>query len=133
MLPAQPDVPSAAAAAYASRIDAVTGSRAAFVAHAYTRHLGDLSGGQLLRTALQRSLGLDEHSGGAFFAFPGLRPERVAQDYRTGLDALPLASAEREELVAETLVAYALNAALARELDGAGAQPSSAASAKPRA
>lgn len=108
---------SAASARYAARVEQAAGSRAGFVAHHYTRYLGDLSGGQVLRAALHRSLGLDAANGGSFFVFDGLRPGRVKQAYRAALDGMPLTPAEREALIEESLVAYRLNTALARELD----------------
>lgn len=115
-VPASPVSP--AAAQYAARVAQVAPlSRPAFVAHHYTRYLGDLSGGQVIRAALHRSLGLDATNGASFYVFDGLRPGQVKQSYRAALDAMPLTAAEREELVAESLVAYRLNTALAAELD----------------
>lgn len=109
---------SPAGDAYAARIARVASTdRAAFVAHHYTRLLGDLSGGQVVRVALERSLGLEEDNGASFFAFPQVLPGPAKQAYRKALDALPLSRAERERLVEESLVAYRLNAALADELD----------------
>ena len=102
-----------AAMDYAARVAQTASRRPAFVAHHYTRYLGDLSGGQVIRRALQRELGLEP----AFFVFDGLRPGAVKQDYRAALDALPLTADQREELVAEALVAYRLNVALTAELD----------------
>lgn len=113
-------VASPAAAAYAARIEergAV--SAPAFVAHHYTRCLGDLSGGQVMRAALDRSLGLVDGAGGSFLSFPDLRPGDAKRSYRAALDALPFGPAEREELVDEALLAYRLNVALTAELDAA--------------
>lgn len=107
-----------ASGAYAARIERVAGTRApAFVAHHYTRCLGDLSGGQVIRAALERSLGLTDGSGGSFFAFPGVRTGALRQQYRAWLDATPFSPDERAELVAEALLAYRLNVAVAAELD----------------
>lgn len=104
--------PGPAALGYAARVAQLASRRPAFVAHHYTRYLGDLSGGQVIRRALQRELRLEP----AFFVFDGLRPGEVKQRYRAALDALPLTAGEREELVGEALVAYRLNVALAREI-----------------
>ena len=109
---------SAAAAEYAFRIAQVApSSRARFVAHHYTRFLGDLSGGQVIRAALHRTLGLDAVTGGSFYVFDGLRPGQVKQAYRAALDAMPLSEAERHDLLEESLVAYRLNTDIAREMD----------------
>ena len=39
------------------------------VAHAYTRYLGDLSGGQILKKIAQRGMGLQGSEGLAFYEF----------------------------------------------------------------
>ena len=106
-----------AAGTYAARIAQVASSPAGFVAHHYTRCLGDLSGGQLIGAALERSTGLVDGRGASFFAFPGVGPEALRQQYRDRLDEAPFTSAEREELVGETLTAYRLNVAISAELD----------------
>lgn len=113
------DVPvTPAAVAYAARIEEVgRASPAAFVAHHYTRYLGDLSGGQIIRSALERSLGVADGSGASFFAFPGVRTGAFKQQYRAWLDEAPLSAAEREALVDEALIAYRLNVAIGAELD----------------
>ena len=73
---------------------------AGFVAHHYTRYLGDLSGGQLVRKALQREYGLGEE-GTAFYAFPGVAVGAVKRRYREMLDAAPWDEAERARFVDE--------------------------------
>ena len=109
---------SPAARAYAARVEqAARTSGAAYLAHHYTRYLGDLSGGQVIRAALERSLGVSDGSGASFFAFPQLRPVQVRKQYRELLDAAPFSAAQRDELVAEALVAYRLNVELVAELD----------------
>lgn len=113
------DVPvTPASVAYAARIEQVArSSAAAFVAHHYTRYLGDLSGGQVIRAALERNLRVADGSGASFFTFPGVRPGAFKQSYRGWLDETPFTAAEREELIDEALVAYRLNVAIGAELD----------------
>jgi heme oxygenase len=113
------DVPvTPAAVAYGARVEEVSRASAArFVAHHYTRYLGDLSGGQVIRAALERSLGVADGTGASFFAFPDVRAGALKQQYRGWLDETPFSPAEREELVDEALVAYRLNVAVAAELD----------------
>lgn len=109
---------SPASVAYAARIEEVGRTSApAFLAHHCTRYLGDLSGGQVIRAALERSLGVTDGAGASFFAFPDVRPAALKKRYRQLLDEIPFDAAQREELVAEALVAYHLNVALAAELD----------------
>jgi heme oxygenase len=113
------DVPvTPASVAYAARVEQVgRSSGPAFVAHHYTRYLGDLSGGQVIRVALERNLGVADGSGASFFAFPGVRGGALKQQYRNWLDETPFTHAEREELIEEALVAYRLNIDIGRELD----------------
>jgi heme oxygenase len=107
-----------ASTAYSARIEQVARCSApAFVAHHYTRYLGDLSGGQVIRAALVRHLGVDDGSGASFFSFPGIRAGAVKQRYRALLDSTPWSERDREQLVEEALVAYRLNVELAAELD----------------
>ncbi|WP_246036893.1 biliverdin-producing heme oxygenase [Cellulomonas telluris] len=80
-----------------------------WVAHAYTRYLGDLSGGQIIHRMMQRHYGLGE-DGLSFYRFaaaPRVKPFK--DEYRERLDALPLTEAQRDEVVAEAQRAFALN------------------------
>jgi heme oxygenase len=82
----------------------------AFVAHHYTRYLGDLSGGQFLANAVQRRLGLDEHSGTAFYDFSAVGDlDEFKNAYRQRLDASPWTAQEQRWFIAETAYAYDLN------------------------
>jgi heme oxygenase len=113
-LGAERGVSSVAARDYAARVVLAGATSApAYVAHPYTRYLGDLSGGQIISAALRRELGLDL----AFFAFPDLRGPAVKRGYREHLDALPWSTAEQDAAVAETGVAFVHNQALAAELE----------------
>lgn len=100
-----------ATAAYCERVRATAGWPAGFVAHHYTRYLGDLSGGQLVRKALEREYGLGEE-GTAFYAFPGLPAGAVKRRYREMLDATPWDEAERSRFVAEVGAAFRHNKAV---------------------
>jgi heme oxygenase len=92
------------------------------VAHAYTRYLGDLSGGQLLRKPVARAYGLTGPEGLAFYAFPRVADVRgCARDFRAALDALDLPPPRAGALLAEARHAFALNGALFAELAPAGA------------
>ena len=103
---------SVAAAGYAERVRRTGSGAPAYVAHHYTRYLGDLSGGQVVGAALRSSLGLEL----SFFAFPGLRGPAVKRAYREALDALPWSPAEQEACVREAGTAFRWNAVLADEL-----------------
>jgi heme oxygenase len=56
--------------------------------------------------------------GFAFYDFPDIgRPVPYRRAYRERLDALPLSSAEQDEVVDEVVLAFGLNRALLEELD----------------
>jgi heme oxygenase len=86
-----------------------------FVAHHYTRYLGDLSGGQYLGPAIARSYGLNG-DGHRFFAFPGVEPAAFKARYRALLDSVPWSPAEQATFLAEVIEAYRLTVAMLAEL-----------------
>ncbi|WP_156001796.1 biliverdin-producing heme oxygenase [Streptomonospora sp. PA3] len=109
--------PTEATRAYTARIERTEGDPAGYVAHHYTRYLGDLSGGQFIRTAAARAYGIDERGGTAFYDFSALGSlPRFKAGYRARLDALRLDEAEREHIVRETRAAYRLNVAVLADL-----------------
>ncbi len=88
-----------------------------FVAHHYTRYLGDLSGGQFLARAIERELGLGSRTGTAFYDFAALGDLTAFKNsYRGRLDATPWSAMEQARIVAETALAYDLNTAVLVEL-----------------
>lgn len=112
-----PPVP--AAAAYAAHLHALADADPTLlVAHAYTRYLGDLSGGQILRGAAARILGVPPSGPGlALYDFPEVADLGACKvDLRARLDALPVDPAGAAALVAEARSAFARNAAIFSEL-----------------
>lgn len=112
-----PEWDTPAVAAYVATIEATGHDPARYVAHHYTRYLGDLSGGQAIGRVLQRSHGLANGEGVAFYRFesvPKVKPYKDA--YRARLDALPLDQADQQRVVAEVRIAFGLNQALFAEL-----------------
>jgi len=107
---------SPATDAYVARLLEARSWAPLLVAHHYTRYLGDLSGGQVIGRVLDRELGL-EGRGTAFYAFPAIpKPKPYKDGYRARLDALELTAEERERVIAEVSVAFALNQAVFVEL-----------------
>ena len=101
-----------AARAYAERVTQVAGDLPRYAAHAYTRYLGDLSGGQAIKRLVQRHYGIGDE-GVAFYTFTGIARPKVFKDlYRERLDALQLDPLEVEMAVAEATLAFELNTAV---------------------
>jgi heme oxygenase len=102
--------------AYVARLEACGDDLALYAAHAYTRYLGDLSGGQIIKRMMQRHYGF-EQDGIAFYDFPEIHKLKPFKDvYRERLDALPLDADQREAVVEEARVAFRLNQAVFTEL-----------------
>ncbi|XP_057700132.1 heme oxygenase-like [Corythoichthys intestinalis] len=80
------------------------------VAHAYTRYLGDLSGGQVLGRIAQKSMGLKNGEGLSFFAFPGVSsPNLFKQLYRSRMNVLELSEEQRKGVLDEAVKSFELN------------------------
>ncbi|WP_055399242.1 MULTISPECIES: heme oxygenase (biliverdin-producing) [unclassified Mycobacterium] len=109
------EVDSPAATAYRDRIAALTWG-GALLAHHYTRYLGDLSGGRIIRKALDRTFDL-RGAGLAFYEFP-VRPKPYKDAYRARIDALPTGADDIERIVDEVKLAFGFNRALLDELEG---------------
>lgn len=98
-----------ATAAYVASLRASGASLPLYAAHAYTRYLGDLSGGQVIRAMMQRHYGFGDE-GVSFYHFAEIEKPKVFKDlYRERLDALPLDDAGRAAAVAEAQVAFRHN------------------------
>ena len=106
-----------ATTAYVARLGEVAGTWVGgYAAHAYTRYLGDLSGGLVIRSVLRRHYGLTDDAL-HFLTFPTIpQPKRFKDDYRARLDALPLGPAERARVADEARLAFRLNAAVLADL-----------------
>ncbi len=91
------------------------------VAHAYTRYMGDLSGGQSLKQVIRSALSLPSDLGTRFYEFAQIAtPEArraFKERYRQALDALPLDAATVERVVAEANFAFSLNRDVMHELE----------------
>ncbi|ARJ07032.1 biliverdin-producing heme oxygenase [Cnuibacter physcomitrellae] len=107
---------------YVARIDEVAATwNGGFIAHHYTRYLGDLSGGQIIRTLMQRQFGF-ETNGVGFYLFDEIaKPKEFKEHYRTQLDAVGWDEAERDRVIDEVLVAYRFNTELFLDLAAAKA------------
>lgn len=92
-----------------------------FVAHHYTRYLGDLSGGQAIGRLMKRHFGF-ETNGILFYLFDQIAdPRAFKETYREQLDAVGWDAEERERVIDEVLYAYRLNTELFEDLSAAKA------------
>lgn len=109
--------PSPATRRYVDRLRAVCfTSRTAFVAHHYTRYLGDLSGGQAIRRKLATVYGLTT-DGVRFYVFDGIdKPKRFKDGYRRLLDEAPWDAEEQNNMLAEANEAFRLNRGVFEDL-----------------
>lgn len=111
--------PLPATAAYAERIDECAREwPAGYIAHHYTRYLGDLSGGQVIRGTAEKLWNLPHRGDGVrFYVFDGVgNPAAFKREYRALLDRLHLDDLERRRVLDEGRRAFALNTAVFEEL-----------------
>ncbi|WP_431044731.1 heme oxygenase (biliverdin-producing) [Streptomyces sp. P1-3] len=111
--------PLPATAAYAARVvECARTWPAGYVAHHYTRYLGDLSGGQIIRGTAEKTWGFERKGDGVrFYVFEDIaNPAAFKRHYRELLDALPVDDLEKHRVVEECKRAFALNTAVFREL-----------------
>ncbi|MEB3232319.1 MAG: heme oxygenase (biliverdin-producing) [Leptolyngbyaceae bacterium] len=110
---------SSAGQAYVDRIREISATAPELmVAHSYTRYLGDLSGGQILKKIAQRAMNLDE-GGTAFYEFPTIQDEKAFKDmYRAAMDDLPVDQATADRIVDEANDAFGMNMKMFNELEG---------------
>lgn len=112
--------PSPAAEAYIARIREVSNTAPElFVAHSYTRYLGDLSGGQILKGIAQRGMNLSDGEGTAFYEFAAIPDEKqFKQTYRRAMNELPVDEATADRIVDEANAAFGMNMKMFKELEG---------------
>lgn len=112
--------PSAAAANYIQRIRDVSDSEPELlIGHSYTRYLGDLSGGQILKKIAQRGMNLTDGEGTAFYEFDAISDEKAFKNkYRQAMDDLPVDEATVERIVQEANDAFGHNMNMFKELNG---------------
>ena len=116
-------VPLPTTAAYVARINEIAdkGWAGGFVAHHYTRYLGDLSGGQAIRTLMQRQFGFETNGVGFYFFDQIAQPREFKETYREQLDSAGWDAAESERVIDEVLRAYRFNTDLFVDLANAKA------------
>ena len=104
-----------ATARYAARVTQVAREwPGGYVAHHYTRYLGDLSGGQVIRDIAEKTWGFQRKGDGVrFYVFDAIgNPAAFKREYRGLLDGLGVDELERQRVVDECRNAFALNTAV---------------------
>ncbi|WP_105974000.1 biliverdin-producing heme oxygenase [Streptomyces geranii] len=107
--------------AYADRVaECAREWPAGYIAHHYTRYLGDLSGGQIIRDRAEKTWGFARKGDGVrFYVFEEIaNPAAFKRGYRELLDGAGVAvdELERQRIVAECKRAFALNTGVFRAL-----------------
>ncbi|WP_199249530.1 heme oxygenase (biliverdin-producing) [[Phormidium] sp. ETS-05] len=112
--------PSSAGSAYVERIRQLSATEPELlVAHSYTRYLGDLSGGQILKGIAQKAMGLSDGVGTSFYEFQDISDEKEFKNtYREAMNNLPIDDATAERIVDEANAAFGMNMKMFNELEG---------------
>ena len=110
--------PASTTKIYVERIRKLSeGDPLMLLAHEYTRYMGDLSGGQILKRILMKALRLSDNEGLKFYDFENIQNKKAFKNkYRTNLDALQLDSETADRFVDESIKAFELNIGLFNEL-----------------
>ncbi len=111
---------SEAGQAYVDRIKEVAESEPELlVAHCYTRYLGDLSGGQILKKIALKAMNLNDGEGTTFYEFKDIPDEKEFKNkYRQAMNDLPIDQETAEKIVDEANAAFGRNMELFKELEG---------------
>ncbi|CEJ43210.1 Heme oxygenase [Umezakia ovalisporum] len=111
---------SPAGEAYVQRIREISQTEPELlIAHSYTRYLGDLSGGQILKNIAVTAMNLSDGQGTAFYEFTDISDERAFKaKYRQSLDELPIDDARVHRVVDEANAAFGMNMKMFEELEG---------------
>ena len=105
---------------YISRIHEVAKNNPELlIGHHYTRYMGDLSGGQILKGIAQKALGLKE-DGLAFYEFPEISDKKgFKESYRRVLDTMiPATQKNVDGIIVEANYAFRLNMYMFEEIQG---------------
>ncbi len=89
------------------------------IGHHYSRYIGDLSGGQLLKTITQKAMDLPDDQGLHFYIFDQIKDEKAFKEtYRSTLDNLPIDQNMANLIIEEANLAFKYNMEIFNELEG---------------
>ncbi len=112
--------PSEATQAYVAQIQKISQEQPVLlIAHLYTRYIGDLSGGQILKKIAVNAMNLTEGEGTNFYEFDQIPDEKAFKTmYRSTLDSLPVSEETADAIVEEANDAFHHNMNMFQELEG---------------
>jgi heme oxygenase len=100
-------------AAYAEHLRAIADDDVRYLAHHYTRYLGDLSGGQAIAALVARHYGATPEQLGFYrFEVADDGVMRYKRGYRSAMNELALSPDQVDVLVAEVRASFRLNSAI---------------------
>ena len=112
--------PSKSAVAYEARIREIAKDNPELlIGHHYSRYIGDLSGGQLLKTITKKAMNLNGDEGLSFYIFEEIRDEKEFKiKYRNTLDNLPIDQKIADSIIEEANRSFKYNMDIFNELEG---------------
>lgn len=88
------------------------------ISHVYTRYMGDLSGGQILKNIAKNAMRLSDDDGTEFYVFREISDEKkFKQIYRNALDLIPVEEEQVTLIISEANLAFSLNMKMFQELN----------------
>ncbi len=111
---------SVSAQSYVDRIRLVANqSPELLVGHHYTRYIGDLSGGQILKNIAKKALNLKSDEGLNFYEFNLIEDEKLfKKSYSETLNKLPIDQKIADKIIDEANEAFVYNMNMFKELEG---------------
>ncbi len=111
--------PSPATQSYINRIRQISyNSPELLIAHSYTRYIGDLSGGQILKKIAKNAMQLPDDSGTSFYDFELIKDEKQFKNiYRESLNNILLTKTQMDQIILEANTAFSLNMKIFQELN----------------
>ena len=113
-------IPSESCNTYCYRINEIANDNPyLLIAHHYTRYIGDLSGGQILKGIAENALNPPRGEGLHFYEFDKIDDAKEFKTgYRATLDSLDIDESQVNALITEANYAFRLNMYLFDELEG---------------
>lgn len=112
--------PSKPAVEYEARIREIAKDNPELlIGHHYSRYIGDLSGGQLLKTITKKAMNLPGDDGLSFYIFDEISDEKEFKiKYRNTLDNLPIDQKIADSIIEEANRSFKYNMDIFNELEG---------------